>query len=271
MIFPLFFSLTVGLLFVGSQLQQKKAVKPHLDTNVWSQYPSYQLGLTKTKKPQSKKQTTPTYSLTNTDAFRKYKPPYKIVWAHPSNYGERFTKDVYGVPVRNSPIIVLHETDAPVSSVLNFFKNAHTDENIQASYHTLIQLDGTVVYLVPPEKRAFGAANSVFHGSKGPETVKTNPNLPPSVNNFAYHVSLESPPSGYMNGKPTHEGYSEVQYRSLAWLVAQSNVPDNRITTHRAVDRSGQKIDPRSFDFKKFFNLLHSFRKLSISSSKTVE
>lgn len=208
----------------------------------------------------SKSQKTPSYPVKTTAAFRAYRPRYEIAWANPTNFGERFTKDVYGTPVHNQPIIVLHETAAPASSAVNFFQNPNEDENIQASYHTMIKLDGTVVYIVPPEKRAFGAANSVFDGPLGSETVKTNPLLPPSVNNFAYHVSLETPPSGIANNEQTHSGYTEAQYQSLAWLIAQSNVPDERITTHRLVDRSGQRIDPRSFDFNKFFNILHSFR-----------
>lgn len=195
-----------------------------------------------------------------TAAFRAYKPRYEIAWANPSNFGERFATDINGQPVNNSPIIVLHETAAPASSVMNFFQTPHDDNNVQASYHAMIKLDGTVVYIVPPEKRAFGAAHSVFDGPLGAETVQTNLQLPPSVNNFAYHVSLETPPSGVMNNEPTHTGYTEAQYQSLAWLLAQSNVPDQRITTHRNVDRSGQRIDPRSFDFNKFFHILHSFR-----------
>jgi N-acetyl-anhydromuramyl-L-alanine amidase AmpD len=118
-----------------------------------------------------------------------------------------------------------------------------------------------VVYLIPPEKRAFGAGNSVFHGPNGAETVKTNPNLPPSVNNFAYHVSLETPPEAWGNNHiQSHSGYTDAQYYSLGWLIAQSQVSDDRITTHQAVDRSGQRLDPISFDFNKFFYLLHSYR-----------
>ncbi|GAA6621764.1 N-acetylmuramoyl-L-alanine amidase [Scytonema sp. NUACC26] len=203
---------------------------------------------------------TPSYSVKTTVAFAAYKPRYEIAWADASNYGDRFATDANGTPVNNQPIVVLHETAAPASSAINFFKNSHEDENVQASYHTMIKLDGTVVYLVPPEKRAFGAGNSVFEGPQGTETVKTNPDLPPSVNNFAYHIGLETPPSGVGTKETTHTGYTQEQYSSLAWLIAQSNVPDERITTHKAVDRSGQRIDPRSFDFDRFWNLLHSFR-----------
>jgi hypothetical protein len=186
-------------------------------------------------------------------------PPYEISWADPSNYGERYARDIYGNLVSNSPIIVFHETVGSVDSALNTFQTPHPNEDDQVSYHTLIRLNGTVVYVVPPEKRAFGAGNSVFNGSNGPEAVKTHRLYPPSVNNFAYHISLETPPDG-RNDAYSHSGYTEAQYRSLAWLVAQSTVPDERITTHRAIDRSGERIDPRSFDMNKFLNLLRQYR-----------
>jgi hypothetical protein len=89
--------------------------------------------------------------------------------------------------------------------------------------------------------------------------------LQPSVNNFAYHVSLETPPDAWDKNVPSHSGYTDKQYKSLAWLVAQSDVPDERITTHRAVDRSGQRIDPVSFDFDQFYSILHSFREIAIN------
>lgn len=200
-----------------------------------------------------------------------YKPRYTIAWANSTNYGERFQKDVYGNMVNNQPIIVLHETTASASSAVNTFQKANTEDEKQVSYHTLIALDGTVIYLVPPEKRAFGAANSVFEGSNGSETVKTNPALPPSVNNFAYHVSLETPLDGWDNKNPDHSGYTEAQYQSLAWLISQSSVTDDRITTHRQVDRSRQRVDPRSFDFAKFFNILHQYRQANAVPSSEVK
>ncbi len=186
-------------------------------------------------------------------------PPYEIAWAHPSNYGNRFAKDVNGKPLTQTPIIVLHETVYSADSAVNYFQTPHSNEDDQASYHTLIRLDGTIVYIVPPEKRAYGAGNSVFEGPNGPETAKTHAQYPPSVNNFAYHISLETPFDGENDGE-THSGYTEAQYRSLAWLVAQSSVPDDRITTHRAIDRSESRIDPRSFEFERFLKLLHQQR-----------
>lgn len=192
-----------------------------------------------------------------------FHPPSEVAWAHPSNYGDRFSKDINNKLLTEAPIIVLHETVYSADSAINYFQTPHSNEDDQASYHTLIRLDGTVIYIVPPEKRAFGAGNSVFVGKNGEETAKTHAQYAPSVNNFAYHISLETPIDGE-NDNETHSGYTEAQYRSLVWLVDQSTVPEDRITTHRAIDRSQSRIDPRSFDTPYFLSLLRQQR----SSSK---
>jgi N-acetyl-anhydromuramyl-L-alanine amidase AmpD len=163
--------------------------------------------------------------------------------------------DALGNPVTNRYLIVLHETVSSGLSAINTFRTYHPRDDDQRSYHDLILLDGTIVHLLAWEKRAFGAGNSEFRG----EAVQTNPKLPSSVNNFALHFSLETPPDGYHNG-PRHRGYTEAQYRSLAWLAAQSQIEDDRITTHKAVDRSQGKQDPRSFDGPQFQAWLQEFR-----------
>ncbi|WOD40399.1 peptidoglycan recognition family protein [Nodosilinea sp. E11] len=178
--------------------------------------------------------------------------------ADPSNYGDRFATDINGQVLHNDFIAVIHETVGSAQSALNLFRTHHPRDQDQVSYHTLIGRDGTVYYIVPPEKRAFGAGNSVFNGPNGPETVRTNPAFPPSVNNFAYHISLETPGDG-MNNRRSHSGYTQAQYASLAWLLAQTTIPDNRITTHQAVDRSGNRMDPRSFNGQGLFSLLRQY------------
>jgi len=201
-----------------------------------------------------------------------YTPSEVIALAAASNYGERYLNDLSGQPANNPPIIVLHETVGSANSVINFFQEFHTDEGNQASYHTLVALDGRIIYFVPPDKRAFGAGNSVFVSSLGTESVQTNPRYPSSVNNFAYHISLETPADGMHDGY-THSGYTEAQYQSLAWLVAKTDVPLERITTHKTVDRSGSRIDPRSFNFNLFQNLLSQYprtKEISIGCSSTL-
>ena len=203
-------------------------------------------------------------------AFAEYRPNYTMVAIHPSNYGARYSIDAYGNSLNNAPVAVLHETTDSVRSAINTFRTPHDHDSNQVSYHALISLDGTIIYLVPSEKRAFGAGNSVFESSLGIETVQTNPNLPSSVNNFAYHISLETPPDGRGKHYPNyHSGYTPSQYKSLAWLLALSNIPDERITTHKNVDRSGQKIDPRSFDFDKFLTILQAYRQPTVADIST--
>ncbi|MEM6427224.1 MAG: peptidoglycan recognition family protein [Cyanobacteria bacterium P01_H01_bin.119] len=187
-----------------------------------------------------------------------YQPREELALAHPSNYGDRYATDINGRPANQQFIVVIHETVGSARSAINLFQRNHPNDADQVSYHTLIARDGTVIYIVPPENRAYGAGNSVFNGPNGAETVATHPTLPPSVNNFAYHVSLESPSDGRGNSR-THSGYTQAQYESLAWLMARTNIPDSRITTHRAVDRSGNRMDPRSFDSSRFLNLLHRY------------
>ncbi|MBD2604940.1 N-acetylmuramoyl-L-alanine amidase [Scytonema hofmannii FACHB-248] len=266
MLISLIFVAFIVALLAGraTQLQnntpERALAQPNPGIASWNQYPNGQIPAS--QKP-SNAANPPKSLFKTTAAFTKYRPRYEIAWANPSNYGERYTKDVNGISVNNLPIIVLHETSNSAQSAIYFFQRPHTDENVQASYHAIIKLDGTVIYTVPPNKRAFGAANSVFDSANGSESVKTNLNLPPSVNNFAYHVSLETPLDGWTNTEPIHSGYTDAQYYSLAWLIAQSDVPDHRITTHRLIDRSGTRIDPRSFDAQKFLNLLHKFRQIN--------
>ena len=191
-----------------------------------------------------------------------YNPREVIALAANSNYGDRYLKDLKGKPANLKPIIVLHETVAPTNSVIGYFQAFQPYEEDQVSYHTLITIDGSIIYFVPPDKRAFGAGNSVFVSASGREAVKTNPNYASSVNNFAYHIALETPSGGMHNGL-SHNGYTNLQYQSLAWLVAKTDVPFNRITTHRAVDRSASRIDPRSFNRNQFKKILDIYPRTS--------
>jgi hypothetical protein len=191
-----------------------------------------------------------------------WSPREEIALAHFTNYGERYFRDLYGRPLNTDPIIVLHETVGSAQSVINYFRTPHYRDDDQVSYHAMIRRNGTIVYMVPPDKRAFGAGNSIFNSAGLNESVKTNPKFPGSVNNFAYHISLETPSDG-MNNYRTHSGYTQAQYDSTAWLVAKTGVPDNRITTHKAVDRSRSRQDPRSFDRQYFLSLLSTYPRVS--------
>ncbi len=186
------------------------------------------------------------------------------VWrpAHETNFGKRYPKDIYGRLVNNAPIVVLHETVISAADTIRVFQTPHYNEDDQASYHALITRNGTIVHLVSKKNRAFGAGNSVFRGPNGPEAVKTHRIYPASVNNFAYHISLESPADGRHNGNH-HSGYSQAQYKSLAYLVAKSRIPQSRVTTHKGVDRSGSRKDPRSFNNRHFTSLVQRFSQVN--------
>ena len=111
------------------------------------------------------------------DYIARHRPAERMALAHPTNFGERYLSDYSDRPAYREPIIVLHETVISGPDTLRLFQTNHPKNSQQASYHTLIMRDGTIYYLVPPDKRAFGAGTSVFAGPRGNETVSTNPSL----------------------------------------------------------------------------------------------
>jgi N-acetyl-anhydromuramyl-L-alanine amidase AmpD len=174
----------------------------------------------------------------------------KRVRVDPTNFGERFRRDAFGRAIDPTPrLVVLHETVYGLRSAIHTFTTAHPNDEDQVSYHALIGEDGEVVQLLDPSKRAFGAGNSAFNG----QWVVTNPKVGGSVNNFALHVSLETPLDGE-NNNAGHSGYSSAQYDSLAALLAdwigRYPITLETITTHRAVDLGGERSDPRSFNWQ---------------------
>jgi len=167
----------------------------------------------------------------------------------PSNYGERLRRDAYGNPLDVRPaLVVLHETVYGLGSAINTFTTHHPDDADQVSYHVLIGEGGRVVQALDPSKRAFGAGYSAFQG----RWAVTNPAMAGSVNNFALHVSLETPLDGE-NSAASHSGYSTAQYDALAVVLAdwmrRYGIAHDHITTHRHVDLGLERADPRSFSW----------------------
>ena len=168
----------------------------------------------------------------------------------PSNYGERIRRDAFGNPLDTTPsLVVLHETVYGIGSAINTFTTHHPHDDDQASYHLLIGERGQLVQTLDPSKRAFGAGYSAFDG----RWVVTNPQMSGSVNNFALHVSLETPLDGE-DAEAGHSGYSAQQYDGLAVVLAdwmkRYRIPFNHITTHRHIDLGAARADPRSFDWQ---------------------
>jgi N-acetylmuramoyl-L-alanine amidase len=167
----------------------------------------------------------------------------------PTNYGQRFRRDAFGNPVDPTPrVVVLHETVYSLDSAVNTFRTPHPRDEDQVSYHTLVGRSGRIVETLDPGRRAFGAGNSAFNG----QWVVTNPSVGGSINNFALHLSLESPPDGENPGG-SHSGYSAAQYDATALVIAdwirRFNIPAEAITTHSHVDLGGERADPRSFNW----------------------
>lgn len=167
----------------------------------------------------------------------------------PTNFGERFRSDAFGNPVDPNPrVIVLHETVYGIGSAINTFVTPHPRDEDQVSYHALIGQNGEVVKVLDPSKRAFGAGNSAFNG----QWVITNQGVGGSINNFALHLSLETPLDGE-DEEPAHSGYTEEQYDAMALVLSdwmrRFRIPAENITTHRHVDLAGERADPRSLDW----------------------
>ena len=193
------------------------------------------------------------------DAWRKDRP------IDPTNFGERHRQDAFGRALDINPrVVVMHETVYSMQSAVNTFMTPHPRDEDQVSYHTLVGLDGAVLDLVPPINRAYGSGNSSFLG----EWAITNKNLKGSVNNFALHISLETPSDG-ANANSRHSGYTAKQYDALALVLSgwirRFDLAPAAITTHRHVDNGGERSDPRSFDWSALQSRLAALGDLCVS------
>jgi len=179
-------------------------------------------------------------------------PAETTVAADPTNYGNREPNDDQGKPVNHVPmLIVLHETVASEKETLNLFRTRHDNESEQSSYHMVIARDGRRIRTVGDDYRAYGAGDSAISNY----TVRLKKDSDGSLNNIALHLSLVSPEDG-RGDNATHSGYTQRQYASTAAQVliwqATYGIPITYLTTHKAIDRSNTRKDPRSFDSREF-------------------
>ncbi len=178
--------------------------------------------------------------------------PERPVPADPTNFGDRFSHDAWGRAIASTPmLIVIHETVMGAKETLAFFQTPHPRDEDQASYHMLIDRDGTRVRVTADANRAYGAGMSAF----GDVTQRVRPGSVGSINNIALHISLVSPTDG-REDTDAHSGYTNEQYAALANQVllwqAEHGIPLTRVTTHSAIDRSQSRYDPRSFRWDRF-------------------
>ncbi len=185
-------------------------------------------------------------------AFSKYIPPTLKAQISTNNYTQRSEKNRDGVEEKHKLLVVLHETVVSADAAVKIFQ----DPNSEVSYHLLIKRDGTVIQVVDPSARANGAGNSSFNGEsfKSPNSTASG-----SVNNFSYHISLESSQQAPISGTASPAElqayadniYTDAQYESLAYSIAQTGVEPSRIVTHKEVDQSNSRQDPKGFDMTK--------------------
>lgn len=193
---------------------------------------------------------------------RKLAEVRQSIPADPTNYGQRYRRNPWGQDLNPVPrVVILHETVYSLSSAVNTFLTPHPRDEDQVSYHTLVGLDGSIVDVVDPLKRAYGAGYSAFLG----EWAVTNAEFDGSVNNFALHLSLETPDDGH-GTHGDHSGYTEDQYDALAlvldgWLE-RFEIDPAAITTHKHVDLGGARADPRNFSWSDLQSRLAALGKL---------
>jgi N-acetyl-anhydromuramyl-L-alanine amidase AmpD len=142
-----------------------------------------------------------------------------------------------------SLLVVIHETliSAEDSKML------HADPDYYASYHAVIERTGKIIYFTPADSKAYAAAESVYINP----ITGVEEHINGSVDDFAYHIALETPPDGYGLSKNYHIGYTKEQYTSLAWLVKAVDPSPERITLHSEI--SNLKVEePRCFNYGYF-------------------
>lgn len=118
------------------------------------------------------------------------------------------------------------------------------------SYHAVIETNGRICYLVPATESAFGVKASYYFNVETGEKEQ----IKNSVNDFSYHIALETPIDGRNKTLSSHSGYSIEQYNSLAWLIRATGVNLNRLVKYDelfSLDGTNITSDsqPRSLDF----------------------
>lgn len=135
--------------------------------------------------------------------------------------------------------VVLHATaTATGQEAVNSFLNPKSE----TSSHFIIDRNGAVIEMVPPERRAWHAGVSALDGVA-------------DVNSYSVGIELVD----HNDGEP----YSDAQYVATAALIRRLrmhyDIPDARIVSHAAVALPpGRKTDPVGFDFARLYTALRS-------------
>ena len=133
--------------------------------------------------------------------------------------------------------IVLHSTVVPTTEdTVKIF----LDPKRQVSAHFVVGKNGQVIQMVPVEKRAWHAGESVLEGK-------------PRVNEYSVGIEMVNLNDGI-------DPYSDAQMYAVAGIVrllrSRYVIPDSRIVSHEKIALpAGRKSDPLNFDFSRLFQL----------------
>lgn len=133
--------------------------------------------------------------------------------------------------------IVLHSTVIPTTEdTVKVF----LDPKREVSAHFVVGKDGQVIQMVPVQKRAWHAGESILEDR-------------PRVNEFSVGIEMVNLNDGI-------DPYPDAQIHAVAGIIrflrSRYEIPDSRIVSHEKIALpAGRKSDPANFDFARLFQL----------------
>lgn len=137
--------------------------------------------------------------------------------------------------------VVLHSTVVPTTEdTVRVF----LDPKTQVSAHFVVGRDGQVIQMVPIEKRAWHAGESLLEGR-------------PRVNEYSVGIEMVNLNDGI-------DPYPDAQVHAVAGIIrflrSRYEIPDSRIVSHAQIALpAGRKSDPANFDFAGLLQLAKRF------------
>lgn len=137
--------------------------------------------------------------------------------------------------------VVLHSTVVPTTEeTVKIF----LDPKRQVSAHFVVGKDGQVIQMVPVEKRAWHAGESVLDGK-------------PRVNEYSVGIEMVNLNNGV-------DPYTDAQIYAVVGIIrllrSRYDIPDSRIVSHEKIALpAGRKSDPANFDFERVYRLCREY------------